>query len=98
MIHFWFKQWPDYGIPETGIPIITLLLDSRTYARNSQSPILVHCSSGILIIQQYVGLFVLVCCSLNNICTWTVDTPYWIYLRLSELLENKEYLGIIQVV
>ena len=44
--HFWFKQWPDYGIPETGIPIITLLLDSRAYAKNSQSPVVMHCSSG----------------------------------------------------
>ncbi|KAI6645950.1 Mucin-like protein [Oopsacas minuta] len=44
--HYWYRKWPEYGVPDNPNSLVTLLLETRTEPRTSSHPVLVHCASG----------------------------------------------------
>ncbi|GMT00420.1 hypothetical protein PENTCL1PPCAC_22594 [Pristionchus entomophagus] len=46
--HIFYKKWPDYGVPQTVTPLISIVrwLEENG-GMNKESPILVHCLAGI---------------------------------------------------
>lgn len=45
--HFWYRGWPDHGVPNTAAPVIRFLRAVRKSTESSAAPIVVHCSAGI---------------------------------------------------
>ena len=45
MTHYWYRKWPEYGVPTNPNSLVTLLLETRGEPRTSH-PVLVHCASG----------------------------------------------------
>ncbi|GMT28193.1 hypothetical protein PFISCL1PPCAC_19490 [Pristionchus fissidentatus] len=46
--HIFFKRWPDYGVPQTVAPLVTIVKWLEENGGTSKkSPILVHCLAGI---------------------------------------------------
>ena len=43
VVHFWFTSWPDHGVPEATIPVITFIREVRNHQKEIPGPILVHC-------------------------------------------------------
>ena len=46
MTHYWYRKWPEYGVPSNPTSLVTLLLETRTEPRTSSHPVVVHCASG----------------------------------------------------
>ena len=44
--HYWYRKWPEYGVPTNPNSLVTLLLETRGDSRTSSHPVLVHCASG----------------------------------------------------
>ena len=57
ILHFQFLAWPDYGVPDSGMAVIKLVMAVREvqaqYVRDTKNmapngpPIVVHCSAGV---------------------------------------------------
>ncbi|XP_017049952.1 phosphatidylinositol phosphatase PTPRQ [Drosophila ficusphila] len=56
VIHFYFKKWPDHGVPEDPMHLITLVKKVKAEKRPSYSPIVVHCSAGVGRTGTFIGL------------------------------------------
>ena len=44
---FHFTAWPDKGVPKKYDEFVTFLEDSREHGKQSDTPIIVHCSAGV---------------------------------------------------
>lgn len=47
MKHFFFKSWPDYGVPPTTEPLINFCNMLRKERESLDGPVVVHCSAGV---------------------------------------------------
>ena len=46
MTHYWYRKWPEYGVPSNPNSLVSFLLETRTEPRTSSNPVVVHCASG----------------------------------------------------
>lgn len=56
VIHYYFKKWPDHGVPEDPMHLIMFVKKVKAEKRPSYSPIVVHCSAGVGRTGTFIGL------------------------------------------
>ena len=54
--HFWYDDWPDYGVPEDTIAVPKMLLEVRKWSNSPDEPWVVHCSAGIGRTGTFIGI------------------------------------------
>ncbi|XP_037949787.1 phosphatidylinositol phosphatase PTPRQ [Teleopsis dalmanni] len=56
VVHFYFKKWPDHGVPSDPNQLITFAKKVKSEKVPSYSPIVVHCSAGVGRTGTFIGL------------------------------------------
>lgn len=56
VVHFYFKKWPDHGVPTDPTHLITFIRKVKAEKVPSYSPIVVHCSAGVGRTGTFIGL------------------------------------------
>jgi len=47
VLHFHYTSWPDHGTPETAGQLLAFIQKSSQSSRDTDGPIVVHCSAGV---------------------------------------------------
>jgi protein tyrosine phosphatase len=87
--HYWFRAWPDHGVPETPDAFLDFLNIVRQNAGNE--PLLVHCSAGV----GRTGTFIILDYIINKIGLDAINTIGEVD-KLIKKLRNQRNNFIVQ--
>ncbi|XP_064396412.1 receptor-type tyrosine-protein phosphatase zeta-like isoform X2 [Halichondria panicea] len=54
--HFWYTNWPDFGVPKETGSILALQQTVGDYCHDNDKPLLVHCSAGLGRTGTYIAI------------------------------------------
>eukprot|EP00045_Choanoeca_perplexa_P010134 m.101447 g.101447 ORF g.101447 m.101447 type:complete len:378 (+) comp15169_c0_seq1:1169-2302(+) len=90
LMHFWYTNWPDHGVPDETWHVIKFVLTVRSHAAKypGAGPLVVHCSAGI----GRTGTFIAIDVGIHELNSeWRVTDIYGSLLRM-----RKQRGGSIQ--